>query len=335
MIIDSFLFFQELDLLEIRLEYLYEIVDKFIIVEAGQSFKGNSKDYNFENNIKRYSKYLDKIYYYKIPDKHTEIRELLNYIKNSKNKELNKIYDFIKSHNHYDKNNLSHILDTYHRECIHIALEANCKIKDTVIISDLDEIPKFNVVNNLRYKSLIKPVVLIQKEFQFYFNNYSNNFWNGSIIAPYKYIKNKSLNKMRLDSKKFKCIEKAGYHFTSLGNLNCIKNKIENYAHQEYNNSFVKNKIEKNILHGKDIFFRFGRKDNICIKNNKNNFIDAKLFEILSKYKSYFLKNSVSSKVYDIKYIIYQIIFNLYRVFINPQKVYLKFYKFLNKNDPS
>ena len=42
MIIDSFLF-QELDLLEIRLEYLYPLVDKFIIVEARQTFKGSLK----------------------------------------------------------------------------------------------------------------------------------------------------------------------------------------------------------------------------------------------------------------------------------------------------
>ena len=47
MIIDSFLFFQELDLLEIRLKYLYPIVDKFIIIEARQSFKGKAKDYIF------------------------------------------------------------------------------------------------------------------------------------------------------------------------------------------------------------------------------------------------------------------------------------------------
>ena len=39
MIIDCFLFFQELDILEIRLKYLYDFVDKFIIVEANESFQ--------------------------------------------------------------------------------------------------------------------------------------------------------------------------------------------------------------------------------------------------------------------------------------------------------
>ena len=44
MIVDSFLFFQELDLLEIRLRYLYPFVDKFIIVESCQSFTGRRKN---------------------------------------------------------------------------------------------------------------------------------------------------------------------------------------------------------------------------------------------------------------------------------------------------
>ena len=69
-IFDSFLFFQELDLLEIRLKYLYPVVDKFIIVESNQSFTGKAKNYNFELNSQRYSKYLDKIIYHKIKDVH-------------------------------------------------------------------------------------------------------------------------------------------------------------------------------------------------------------------------------------------------------------------------
>ena len=44
MLIDSFLFFQEYDLLEIRLKYLYDHVDLFIIVESLQSFNGQEKN---------------------------------------------------------------------------------------------------------------------------------------------------------------------------------------------------------------------------------------------------------------------------------------------------
>ena len=40
---DCFLFFQEIELLKLRLNYLYDYVDFFIIVESAQTFSGNKK----------------------------------------------------------------------------------------------------------------------------------------------------------------------------------------------------------------------------------------------------------------------------------------------------
>jgi len=71
-IIDAFLFFQELDLLEIRLSYLSPYVDRFVIVEACQTFSGNPKPFVFENNSQRFYQYLHKIEYTKITDFHTD-----------------------------------------------------------------------------------------------------------------------------------------------------------------------------------------------------------------------------------------------------------------------
>ena len=64
-IYDCFLFFNELDLLEIRLNLLYQHVDYFVIVESEVTFQGQLKDFNFEKNIKRYEKFTDKIFYFK------------------------------------------------------------------------------------------------------------------------------------------------------------------------------------------------------------------------------------------------------------------------------
>tara|TARA_B100000242_G_scaffold197188_1_gene142516 strand:- start:694 stop:1692 length:999 start_codon:yes stop_codon:yes gene_type:complete len=325
MIVDSFLFFNELDLLEIRLEYLYPIVDKFLIVEAGQSFKGNIKKFNFEDNIKRYSKYLDKIYYFKIKDIYFDEKEFFSYINKNNNAILKKISHFINSHNHYDKNNLSYLLDTYHRECIHIALNKLCKKKDLILISDLDEIPSYYILKKIKNINNIKdPIVFIQKEFQFFFNNFSNKLWYGSILANYEFIEKQSLNQLRIDSHKFISLKDSGYHFTSLGDINYIKNKIENYAHQEFNNNFIKKNIEKNISHGKDIFFRFGRSNNNYVDLNHSNLIDKRLYKIISKYNLYFLKKLNKNLFYDIKYKIYQFSFLFYRAFINPKKVIIK-----------
>tara|TARA_A100001201_G_scaffold115124_1_gene98749 strand:- start:120 stop:1031 length:912 start_codon:yes stop_codon:yes gene_type:complete len=62
-IIDAFAFYNEVDMLEYRLETLYDVVDKFIIVEATMTHSGLEKPLNFELNKERYKKYLDKIHY--------------------------------------------------------------------------------------------------------------------------------------------------------------------------------------------------------------------------------------------------------------------------------
>ena len=88
MLIDSFLFFKEYDLLEIRLKYLYDHVDLFVIVESGQSFNGLKKNFNFEEKIFRYKKYLDKIKYYKITDFHKSSSEVYEYLARKKEKAI-------------------------------------------------------------------------------------------------------------------------------------------------------------------------------------------------------------------------------------------------------
>ena len=61
-IIDTVLFFNELDLLELRLEEYYEQVDKFVIVESTKTFTGVKKELFFSNNIDRFKKWFDKIH---------------------------------------------------------------------------------------------------------------------------------------------------------------------------------------------------------------------------------------------------------------------------------
>ena len=42
-IYDCFLFFNELEILDIRLHEMYEHVDKFVLVESVETFRGNLK----------------------------------------------------------------------------------------------------------------------------------------------------------------------------------------------------------------------------------------------------------------------------------------------------
>jgi len=60
-IYDTFLFFNELDLLEIRLTMLYPHVDYFVISECDYTFSGKQKPFYFDENKEKFSKFMDKI----------------------------------------------------------------------------------------------------------------------------------------------------------------------------------------------------------------------------------------------------------------------------------
>ena len=239
------------------------------------------------------------------------------------------IEKFLNRHNYYDKNNLSHILDSYHRECIHLALLKVCGDEDIVLTSDLDEIPNFDLIKNFKKCSLFdSPKRLIQHEFQFFLNNYSNSYWKGTIVSPYKYIRKESLNNLRRPSKNLESLSNGGYHFTSIGNYETIKNKIESWAHQEFNDPLIKKNIESNIKHGKDIFYRFKKNRTKVINLNNKNIFDDRISKIINEYNELILFKIKENFYFDIKYKIIQLLFITIRILRNPYKA---FKKLLNK----
>lgn len=62
-VFDCFPLFNEIDLLELRLNELWDVVDVFVIVEAKHTFTGNPKPMCLAENEERLAKYADKIRY--------------------------------------------------------------------------------------------------------------------------------------------------------------------------------------------------------------------------------------------------------------------------------
>ena len=60
-IYDCFPFFNELEILEIKLNELYDHVDHFVLVECTETFSGKPKPLYFAENKQRFSRFLDKI----------------------------------------------------------------------------------------------------------------------------------------------------------------------------------------------------------------------------------------------------------------------------------
>jgi beta-1,4-mannosyl-glycoprotein beta-1,4-N-acetylglucosaminyltransferase len=60
-VFDCFLFYNEFDVLDVRLDELADQVEKFILVESSRTFQNNPKPLYFAENKERYAKYKDKI----------------------------------------------------------------------------------------------------------------------------------------------------------------------------------------------------------------------------------------------------------------------------------
>lgn len=65
---DCFLFFRELDLLEIRLSELDPVVDTFVLVEARRDFAGNEKPLVYKANRNRFAAFAHKIRHVEVLD---------------------------------------------------------------------------------------------------------------------------------------------------------------------------------------------------------------------------------------------------------------------------
>ena len=333
MIIDSFLFFQELDLLEIRLNYLDEFVDKFVIIESCQTFNGKKKEFNFEKTKHRFRKFINKIIYYKIEDYHNSPEALYQHLSNHKYSCRRLISKLMDSHLHYDKTKLWWVLDSYHRECIHYVLREFCSLDDLIIFSDLDEIPSSNVFYLIKKNKELKfPLVCRQHEFKYYLNSHNNSKWLGSIIAPYSYLKDKSLNTLRIGSYKLDKVNNGGYHFTSVGGINLLKLKIENWGHQEFNKPEIKNNLKRNLSTGRDIFYRLGIPKNKIIDIEKDKIFDKKMKKIIKNYKKLHIVRIKENIVDVIRYRYIQLKIYKSRIRQNPLKVLNKLKKILIKS---
>jgi beta-1,4-mannosyl-glycoprotein beta-1,4-N-acetylglucosaminyltransferase len=227
-IYDCFPFHNELDILEIRLNELYTTVDKFIIVEGTKDFANNYKPLFFQDNKERFAKFLDKIVHIIVYD--------------------------------WPEYTDSWVYERFQRDAIDRGLaKLNCNDNDIIIMSDLDEIPKAEIIQNYN----INQGIINLEQILYYYNFHckSDNIWNWSKILPYSLKKNMSPCYVRYfyaENKNAPSIPNAGWHFSFFGNVDQIIEKIEATAHQEYNKDEFKNKenIKECVKLGKDLYGR-------------------------------------------------------------------------------
>ncbi len=277
---DCFLFFNELNLLEARLNILNDIVDKFVLVESTVTFSGNPKPLYFNENKQRFEKFLDKIIHVVVDDTPNNYMNFDSlYVSN--NSVFNNILDHLKNAHHIPKNEPQWCREFFQRECMIRGLQ-DCSQEDVIIFSDLDEIPNPENINlNISNDSIYH---CDQSMYQYFVNIKKDERWFGSKIFKYSYLVGKSLNSIRTDKNRQNVLQNCGWHLTFLGGVENIKLKIQSYGHQELNRPDVLNSLDSKIRNNQDIFYRPDRYFDIDFENEFPEFVKKELL----KYPEFF-----------------------------------------------
>lgn len=269
---DTFIFFNELDLLDIRLNILNDYVDYFVLVEGTKTFTGIDKPLYYSDSKNRFEQFNHKIVHIIVDDMPDSFEELS--LKNGDALDAAIRHDCLTTTN-VPKGQVHWLREFYQKEHIKKGI-VGANDEDFIFISDLDEIwdpdliYDFNSCDNLR---------LNQRVFSFFLNLESSERWYGTVGTKYKNIKNYSINHIRTPNRnQYILIENAGWHFTFQGGERMIKEKIESYGHQEYNTIDIKESISTNMIDGIDVFRR-----NFKLKVN-NDFLPSVIRNNLHKY---------------------------------------------------
>lgn len=228
-VIDSFTFFNEFDILKLRLNYLNDVVDYFIISESNYTHSGNSKPY-----------YLDEV----LNDIPENIRNKIIRLKYEP--DLSQI-SLPKNVTKSDPDNGNWKLEREQRNLITYNL-SQFSPYDLFMVSDVDEIPRKEIVEMFRNCDLDDTFCCVAKSDMFYYNftTYSDSNWAGTVFSTIKTTQEKGCDYFRTHRFSLFPVDNGGWHFSYFGDIERIKNKLDSFAHQEYNKNQYKN--DQNIL---------------------------------------------------------------------------------------
>ena len=237
---DCFVFHNEFDLLEIRLREMADLVDHFVLVEANQTQRGGPKPFFFAENRERFAPWADKIIDLQVefPD---ELPPALGVYKKRRKKDWER--------------------ENYQRNCIGRALET-CAADDLVLVSDVDEIVRRDVLARVLEDKLYKGRLLVfeQSLHKHHLDRIvpdktwllgsrmierrylttpqqlrrtkarmtKKSYIPGFVTQPFLRIRNNNLSGI---SRPVKLVPQAGWHFSSMGGLDAFRTKLNSVVH--------------------------------------------------------------------------------------------------------
>ena len=240
-IYDCFTFYNELDLLEIRMAEIYDVVDVIVIVEAAHCFRGKPKPLIFLENQARFSRYAAKIRHVIVEDMPLETPD--NWQR-----------------------------EYHQRNAIERGV-GDADPDDWIIVSDVDEIPRAEAIASLRTSTY--RVVGFHMSLSYFKINYmavgiqaesvtaiacrASVCRRGQVIRDWRVaIDSNSLG--RENPGKIGHIRHAGWHFSYMGDEDFVASKLSSTCHTELNpEQYIATlDIEALMRSGRDLYGREG-----------------------------------------------------------------------------
>ncbi len=277
MVIDCVPFFNEVDILNLRLHILNPYVDKFIIEESTMTFSGEPKELCFEKNKELYKDFLDKITYVVVRDT--------------------------------PKVAVTHERDYFQKNRLIEGLkEVGATEDDVIIFGDVDEIPNTDKLQEIiRNFDKNKVYHLAQRNFYAFLNmeetsgkllSITGDFpeiaegdrkWLGTKVTSIKNIPEEGIVRLRdmvkpQDPRSVR-VSDGGWHFGYMGGrgeknpVNRIGNKVKAAAHQEYNDREILAETMDRLVLGQDIFGRDARFERVEIDDSYPKYLRDHLAE--------------------------------------------------------
>lgn len=228
MIIDACMFFNETELFELRFNELDSVVDKFIVVEAAETFTGKKRETVFEHAS-------HKVSYVRL-------------------NELQPPYTDPASGWQREKFQREQLLTA--------ALTVSTSPDDILIAADCDEIPRAEAISAAT-PLLVRGIHRFNLDFFYYnVNNYLGEWpWGATIgtITQYQEVGGTHQARSNGYHESGRLIPNAGWHFSYFGGVNRIRTKVESFSHasDDFCQAFLARPDEeakKDIAAGQDIF---------------------------------------------------------------------------------
>ena len=196
-IYDCFMFFNEVELLDLRLRTLKNHVDYFVLAEINITHSGKPKPYYFD-----------------------EYKHLF--------KDYNIIH--LKDITYPQEN--PWIVENAHRNMLQRGYK-DASPDDYIIISDLDEIPSPESIT-LGINNGYHKFGMHQELYCYYVNCKSDQVWAGSVVTQKRYINSPQEIRNHRCNQPFNFVN-GGWHYTSMGGKERIRTKFNSFAETDFN----------------------------------------------------------------------------------------------------